>query len=202
MVFTHEPGHAPPSSAGSVVWWVRTGTGWDHLNPTWTTTLEADIQAGRTTSVIFHPFGGGRRGTKYEFDFNAMLQRNPDSGTVRPILRTVVAPPPLGAGQGQAPIPAGAPAQASGKTPPQLPAQAGAAPPSAKPQGRAAQLPKDEEVKEWSGAASSTGAPPPQQGQRPGDDDEGDEAPGPATTTRQWLLERLGDDRNLPGRQR
>ena len=71
--FTHEPGHVQPSSAGrGIVWWVRTDHGWDFLNPNWTTTLEQDIQAGHTTSVILHRFAGGRRHTNYDFDFVAM----------------------------------------------------------------------------------------------------------------------------------
>ena len=187
--FTHEPGHVQPSSASSdIVWWVRTEQGWDFLHPTWTTILEQAIQTGCNTSAIFHSFAHGRRGTNYDFDFAAMTQTNRESGKVRPILRTVVAPPPLGAGHGQAPSPAGAPAQASGETPPQPPAQAGAAPPSAKPQGRAAQLPEGDEVLDWFPAANDdddapaglepwppwppSGAPTPAVTPPPPDDDE------------------------------
>ena len=187
--FTHEPGHVQPSSASSnIVWWVRTEQGWDFLHPTWTTILEQAIQTGCNTSAIFHSFAHGRRGTNYDFDFAAMTQTNRESGKVRHILRTVVAPPPLGAGRGQAPSPAGAPAQAPGETPPQPPAQAGAAPPSAKPQGRAAQLPEGDEVLDWFPAANDdddapaglepwppwppSGAPTPAVTPPPPDDDE------------------------------
>jgi len=85
-----------PSAAGSIVWLVHSSDGWIKVRAEHAEAIEAGVAANRNPVECRHtyPGKGGQKTTSYQYDWQAMTQRNPQSGTERALIRARYYPAP------------------------------------------------------------------------------------------------------------
>ena len=96
---------AQPSDAGSVLWLVQNNNGWVTVEQKWVALLEAKVAegphyAGGIYPPVHHFTGttsGTQGSTQYTLNVATMTQKSDNRwGTVRPLMRVIVTPPPGG----------------------------------------------------------------------------------------------------------
>ena len=88
-----------PSDAGSVLWLVQSNNGWVTVNPAWVDRLEAKVAEGPPyAGDIYPPVHKGKwkpGSTQYTLNVATMTRKSDNKqGTVRPLMRVIVEPPP------------------------------------------------------------------------------------------------------------